>query len=88
MIFGTFCAVMTVHVFFFYPETAGKSLEEIDDVFESKTPAWRTGQLGTFQDRLHEVERKHEGAETTHEEAASAHTAAKGEANIAHDEKV
>lgn len=74
---------MTVHVFFFYPETAGKSLEEIDEVFESKTPAWRTGQLGTFQDRLHEVERKQEGgiAEADHQEAPSAQsgTAAHGE---------
>ncbi|KAL1852513.1 hypothetical protein Daus18300_012111 [Diaporthe australafricana] len=83
MIFGTFCAVMTVHVFFFYPETAGKSLEEIDEVFESRTPAWRTGQLGTFQDRLHEVERKQDGglAEADHQEAPSATsgTAAHGE---------
>lgn len=88
MIFGTFCAVMTIHVFFFYPETAGKSLEEIDAVFESKTPAWRTGQMGTFQDRLHEAERKQDGAETTHEEAPSARSVAKEEANIDHDEKV
>lgn len=88
MIFGTFCAVMTVHVFFFYPETAGKSLEEIDDVFESKTPAWRTGQLGTFQDRLQEVERKQGDVETTHEEAPSAQVAAKGQGPTAPDEKV
>ncbi|POS75274.1 hypothetical protein DHEL01_v206331 [Diaporthe helianthi] len=80
---------MTVHVFFFYPETAAKSLEEIDAVFESKTPAWRTGQLGTFQDSLHEVERKQDGVETSHEEApSSAHSTAKEEANIAHEEKV
>ncbi|KAK2599423.1 hypothetical protein N8I77_011177 [Diaporthe amygdali] len=88
MIFGTFCAVMTVHVFFFYPETAGKSLEEIDDVFESKTPAWRTGQLGTFQDRLQEVERKQGDVETTHEEAPSAQVAAKGQGPTAPEEKV
>ena len=40
------------------PWDCWKSLEEIDDVFESKTPAWRTGQTGTFQDRLHEVDEK------------------------------
>ena len=33
MIFGTFCAVMTVHVFFFYPETADRSLEDIERSF-------------------------------------------------------
>jgi hypothetical protein len=41
MIFGTFCAVMTVHVFLLFPETAGKSLEEIDELFNSNLPAWR-----------------------------------------------
>jgi len=53
MIFGTFCAVMTFHVFLFYPETAGKSLEEIDVVFEGNVPAWRSAHVGgTFQDRV------------------------------------
>jgi len=53
MIFGTFCAVMTVHVFFLYPETAGRSLEEIDSVFEGRVPACRSAHVGgTFQDRV------------------------------------
>jgi hypothetical protein len=42
MIFGTFCAVMTVHVFLFFPETAGKLLEEIDELFNANLPAWRS----------------------------------------------
>ena len=33
-IFGTFCLAMTVHVFFMFPETAGKTLEEIGEMFE------------------------------------------------------
>ncbi|KAH0602874.1 uncharacterized protein H6S33_008524 [Morchella sextelata] len=42
IVFGVFCAAMTIHVFFLFPETAGKSLEEIEEMFEDKTPAWRT----------------------------------------------
>lgn len=40
---------MTIHVFFLFPETAGKPLEEVTDMFEDPkgikyigTPAWRT----------------------------------------------
>ncbi|KAK2768693.1 hypothetical protein FQN54_000549 [Arachnomyces sp. PD_36] len=42
LIFGVFCLAMTLHVFFAFPETAGKPLEEVDEIFRSKTPAWRT----------------------------------------------
>ncbi|RPB01546.1 general substrate transporter [Choiromyces venosus 120613-1] len=42
ILFGAFCAAMTVHVFFFFPETAGKSLEEIEAMFEEGVPAWKT----------------------------------------------
>lgn len=70
MIFGTFCLAMSVWVFLLYPETAGKSLEEIDYVFESKTPAWKGGKAGgTFEDRVHEVEQKYgHRAEASHDE--------------------
>ncbi|KAI4087100.1 MAG: hypothetical protein LQ344_007045 [Seirophora lacunosa] len=49
LVFAVFCAAMAVHVFFFFPETAGKTLEEVGDIFEDPegikglgTPAWRT----------------------------------------------
>ncbi|PGH33319.1 hypothetical protein GX50_03872 [[Emmonsia] crescens] len=42
MIFGAFCAAMTIHVFFAFPETAGKSLEAIEEIFLKGTPAWKT----------------------------------------------
>ncbi|KAL5461178.1 hypothetical protein PMIN06_002366 [Paraphaeosphaeria minitans] len=45
IIFGVFCTVMTVHIFFTYPETARKTLEEIDVVFDSKIPPWRTSKV-------------------------------------------
>ncbi|KAI9678728.1 MAG: hypothetical protein M1817_005785 [Caeruleum heppii] len=42
IIFGVFCTAMTVHVFFLFPETAGKTLEEVEDMFLSHIPAWKT----------------------------------------------
>jgi len=43
MIFGTFCFAMFIHFFLAYPETACKSLEEIDDLFApGAPPPWRT----------------------------------------------
>ncbi|KKY20795.1 putative mfs glucose [Phaeomoniella chlamydospora] len=42
IIFGVFCTVMTVHVYFMFPETSGKTLEEIEELFMAGIPAWRT----------------------------------------------
>ncbi|KIW00191.1 uncharacterized protein PV09_08231 [Verruconis gallopava] len=49
IIFGVFCVAMFIHVFFMFPETAGKSLEETTAIFEDPhgikyigTPAWKT----------------------------------------------
>ena len=42
IIFGVFCTAMTIHVFFLFPETSGKSLEEIEAMFLKKIPAWKT----------------------------------------------
>ncbi|BFZ63691.1 hypothetical protein YB2330_004823 [Saitoella coloradoensis] len=43
MVFGVLCMVMFVHIFLMFPETAQKSLEEIDALFEpSAPPAWKT----------------------------------------------
>jgi MFS family permease len=49
IIFGIFCTAMFIHVFFLFPETAGKTLEETQRMFEDPhgikyigTPAWRT----------------------------------------------
>ncbi|KAJ5386912.1 hypothetical protein N7509_009453 [Penicillium cosmopolitanum] len=36
-IFGTFCLLAALHVFFLFQETCGKSLEEIDDVFNNQS---------------------------------------------------
>lgn len=49
MVFAIFCVAMTIHVFFIFPETAGKQLEEVTAMFEDPngikglgTPAWKT----------------------------------------------
>lgn len=49
LVFGVFCFSMLVHVYFMFPETAGKTLEEVVDIFEDPegikyvgTPAWKT----------------------------------------------
>lgn len=63
---------MTFHVFFMYPETVGRSLEEIDLVFETDVKPWRTHEIGDIFGE--EIERRKElGAKTetggaTHEE--------------------
>lgn len=52
IIFAVFCVAMFIHVFFMFPETAGKTLEEIEDVFTDEVngkkyigiPAWKTKQ--------------------------------------------
>lgn len=83
MIFGTFCAAMTVHVFFLYPETAKKSLEEIDLLFEDNVPAWRSKSFGgTFQDRVEEAKHRKMGDGLADEKPA--HDAG----NVAHREAV
>lgn len=49
VIFGVFNVAALIHVFFFFPETAGKTLEETEAMFEDPngikyigTPAWKT----------------------------------------------
>lgn len=59
MIFGTFCTVMFIHVFFTYPETKRRSLEEIELVFEGDIRPWRsTSYGGAFEDRIEEARRR------------------------------
>ncbi|KAJ5693461.1 Major facilitator superfamily domain general substrate transporter [Penicillium macrosclerotiorum] len=53
IIFGVFCFVMTFHVFFMYPETAGRSLEEMDMVFDTGVKPWRTKLIDDkFEDEI------------------------------------
>lgn len=61
-LFGAFLLAMWLHVFFLFPETAGKTLEETRDMFEDPngikyigTPAWKTHKAN----RTHDIERGH-----------------------------
>lgn len=36
-VFGTLCIVAAIHVFFLFQETVGKSLEEVDEIFEKQS---------------------------------------------------
>ncbi|KAI9926322.1 hypothetical protein ASPWEDRAFT_45615 [Aspergillus wentii DTO 134E9] len=54
IIFGVFNTAMFFHVFFLFPETAGKTLEETEAMFEDPngikyigTPAWKTSKKTT-----------------------------------------
>ncbi|KAI9799875.1 MAG: hypothetical protein M1833_003797 [Piccolia ochrophora] len=42
VVFGVFCTAMAIHVFFLFPETAGKTLEEVENIFIHHVPAWKT----------------------------------------------
>ena len=42
LVFGVFCTVMAVHTFLCFPEAAGNSLEEVEEIFALNTPAWKT----------------------------------------------
>ena len=59
MIFGTFCVAMTIHVFLMYPETARMTLEEVDVLFDSDVPVWRSVKHGdTFAEKVAQMERE------------------------------
>ena len=57
ILFGVFCTLMTLHVFFLFPETANKTLEETREMFEDPngngifgTPAWKTKKGSIMRD--------------------------------------
>lgn len=59
IVFGVFCVAMFLHVFFLFPETAGKPLEEVTAMFEDPTgipyigtPAWKTRNYYSTATRL------------------------------------
>jgi len=52
ILFAVFCFAMTVHVFFFFPETRNKSLEDISVLFSGKVPAWKSKDFGNKFDQM------------------------------------
>ncbi|SCU91562.1 LAMI_0E06392g1_1 [Lachancea mirantina] len=43
IVFGVFSVALTIQTFFMFPETKGKTLEEIDQMWADNIPAWKTG---------------------------------------------
>jgi hypothetical protein len=52
MIFATFNGAAFIHMFLTAPETKGKTLEEMDEVFDSGLPAWKSIPKGSRLDQL------------------------------------
>lgn len=54
MIFAAFNGAALIHMFLTAPETKGKTLEEMDEVFDSGLPAWKSASAlkGSKLDRL------------------------------------
>ncbi|OKL62525.1 hypothetical protein UA08_02415 [Talaromyces atroroseus] len=75
IIFGIFCFVMTFQIFFTYPETAQRTLEEIDLVFDTDVKPWRTAQIkGLFEEEIqHHREEKATVEQKDFADAASHH---------------
>lgn len=69
---------MFIHVFFIFPETAGKSLEEVEAMFTNPkgikyigTPAWRTGVVKrTLETRVKEKGKSEHFEENGHERSS------------------
>ncbi|CAD0040122.1 unnamed protein product, partial [Aureobasidium pullulans] len=84
IVFGVFCVAMWLHVFFCFPETAGKPLEEVTAMFEDPsgiryigTPAWKTSASTSITSRMErgqDLEKKlsEDEAPETHEVAPKA----------------
>jgi hypothetical protein len=48
-----------------FPETRGKTLEEIDVLFDNGVPAWKSDKVDSKLDnRIHELEEKEHGIAT------------------------
>jgi len=55
---------MTFHIFFMYPETQGKTLEEVAIVFESNVAPWKSKNVQVdFDDRVRRVAEKERNGE-------------------------
>ncbi|ODV93559.1 hypothetical protein PACTADRAFT_51345 [Pachysolen tannophilus NRRL Y-2460] len=71
IIFGVFCVVMFFNVYFYCPETQGKTLEEIDKMWQDKVPAWKTKNYipelppvgETFDDKVSELKVENAGTD-------------------------
>lgn len=66
IMFGVFCVALTINTFLMFPETKGKTLEEIDQMWEARIPAWKTHNWaptippsGKFDQEMHKADVEH-----------------------------
>jgi hypothetical protein len=72
IVFGTLCFAAAIQFWFTYPETCGKTIEEIEVLFSDDGPrAWRTKK----------------GSERLHEEVAAVKTKEEARSSIEKDER-
>ncbi|KAK9315913.1 general substrate transporter [Lipomyces starkeyi] len=53
IIFAIFCVIMTFHVYFMFPETKGKTLEEVDLIWEENIAPWKSGRIEVADLEVH-----------------------------------
>jgi hypothetical protein len=79
VVFGVFCTAMAIHAIFLFPETSGKTLEEVEAMFTDPAgvpyigvPAWKTKNEYKRGRQLEMSDIEHakgvEAAEIAHEE--------------------
>ncbi|CAR30852.1 hypothetical protein ZYGR_0P01540 [Zygosaccharomyces rouxii] len=66
IMFGVFCVALTINTFLLFPETKGKTLEEIDQMWEAHIPAWKTHSwvptipsASKFDQEMHKTDLEH-----------------------------
>ncbi|KAL7275274.1 hypothetical protein RUND412_001782 [Rhizina undulata] len=83
IIFGVFCVCGFIHSILMFPETCGKSLEEIDYLFEQNIPAWRSSKVKSrLDERISALERKTSHPTAAHEEDSEKPYAQENEKNV------
>lgn len=90
IIFGVFCFVMTIQVFFMFPETRGKTLEEISQIWIDNVPPWRSASYvpempisNLEKEDVQHSEDVGSSANSSHDEAAPLAEAAEAEKQTA-----
>lgn len=68
-IFGVFCVVMAIHVFFMFPETNGFTLEEITQMWEDGVPAWRSSKWKPVVPNIKDIDAYGSGTASDEEKA-------------------
>ena len=58
IIFGVFCLCGVVHSFLMFPETKGRTLEEVEVLFRDGMPAWKKVPESQLEQKIKEIEKK------------------------------